>query len=64
MCVRACCGRALCQENLTPGKYYPPDEGILKIYRAERAESPTQASTVVAHMRETTRRSGSGQAKL
>ena len=24
------------RENLTPGKYYPPDEGVVEMYRAEK----------------------------
>jgi regulator of RNase E activity RraA len=26
------------QENLTPGKYYPPDDQVIEIYRREAAE--------------------------
>ena len=25
------------KENMTPGKYYPPDDKVMAIYRAEKA---------------------------
>ena len=38
-------------ENLTPGKYYPPDESVVEVYRADRAANPTELSRAVAKMR-------------